>query len=205
MDSDALEDDWENEIKNINPNTKYRWEKEDEEEEEGDDEEEEEEEDEKDKDYDNVDENENEPTKKKPKRVFVSLLNQEVANTTIKKSKKFCVWNFKSSCKLWKQSFIWMVKQRGYWVPVCWGWLPDKTLTSYKVFFLLIQKQMAKLGPDLYVQSVTSDFELNIMKSVDEMLGADILGCFFHLKKALKTKVDKKGFKSNYDNDPIFR
>ena len=64
---------------------------------------------------------------------------------------------------------------------------------------------MTKLGLSLNIESVTSDFELNIMKAVDDMLSVNILGCFFHLKKALKTKVDKKGFKNNYENDAKFR
>ena len=33
---------------------------------------------------------------------------------------------FKSFCKLWGHSFIWMVKLHGYLVPVVWGWLLDK-------------------------------------------------------------------------------
>ena len=40
---------------------------------------------------------------------------------------------FKSSCKMWKQQFIFMLKHNSHWIPVVWGWLPDKTETSYKV------------------------------------------------------------------------
>ena len=55
------------------------------------------------------------------------------------------------------------------------------------------------------IASVISDFELSIIKSVDEMLGVDIEGCFFHFSKALKTKVDKSHFKSRYENDQLFQ
>ena len=85
---------------------------------------------------------------------------------------------FKSSCSLWCQQFIWMIKSKGYWVPVVWGWLPDKTEISYKVFFLLIEHKMKELGFDLNVKSILCDFELNILKSIDTMLECDILGCF---------------------------
>ena len=40
---------------------------------------------------------------------------------------------FKSSCFLWGQSFVWMVKFNGYWIPVVHAWLPDKKEESYKV------------------------------------------------------------------------
>ena len=69
----------------------------------------------------------------------------------------------------------------------------------------MVQQKCEELGWKLDVSSVISDFELNIMKSIDEMLDADILGCFFHLKKIFKEKVDKKGFKSRYEKDMKFR
>ena len=40
---------------------------------------------------------------------------------------------FKSSCYLWGQNFIWMVKYYGHWIPVVQAWLPDRTEESYKV------------------------------------------------------------------------
>ena len=111
---------------------------------------------------------------------------------------------FKSSCSLWTQQFIWMIKSKGYWVPVVWGWLPDKKETSYKVFFLLIKNKMKELGFDLQVKSVLCDFELNILKSIDTILKCEILGCFFHLKKCLQRRMDKKGFKTRYEIDELF-
>ena len=44
------------------------------------------------------------------------------------------------------------------------------------------------------------------MKAVDQMMpSVDILGCFFHFKKALNNKVDKKGMKTIYQKDTKFR
>ena len=94
-----------------------------------------------------------------------------------------------------------MVKAKGFWIPVVWGWLPDKKEESYKVFFYLVQKKMEELGLSVNIKSVLCDFELNIMKSVDDQLKVPILGCFFHLKKCFKRKGDKNGFKTKYDND----
>ena len=98
-----------------------------------------------------------------------------------------------------------MVKDSGYWVPVVFGWLPDKSETSYKVFFHMIQNKMRELGLELKVKSVLSDFELNILKSLDVMLHCPILGCFFHHKKCFQRRVDRKGLKTRYENDEYFR
>ena len=112
---------------------------------------------------------------------------------------------FRSSCALWTQQFIWMVKVKGYWIPAVWGWLPDKTEISYKVFFLLVEKKMEMLGLELNVKSVLSDFELAILKSVDVMLQCPILGCFFHYKKCIQKRVDRRCFKTRYENDEYFQ
>ena len=56
------------------------------------------------------------------------------------------------------------------------------------------------------VAELIVDFEINIHKSIDEMMpGVDILGCFFHLAKAFKKKMDKKNMKKHYEENPEFR
>ena len=78
-------------------------------------------------------------------------------------------------------------------------------LVLFQVFLLLVQDKLEELGIPCDVASVISDFELNILKSVDDILGVDIEGCFFHFSKCLKTKVDKKHFKNRYENAPHFQ
>ena len=137
---------------------------------------------------------------KKPKRVLMYSTKKLLAQLA-KNLKTSLDGTFKSCCQLWGQSFVWMVKQRGYWVPVCWSWLPDKTEISYKIYLALVLEVMEDLGMKFDIHSVTSDFELAIMKAVDEVLQVDILGYFFHLKKVFTNKVDKKGFKIRYQHD----
>ena len=139
-----------------------------------------------------------------PKRV-VAFTSPTLLKQLSKNLKTSVDGTFKSSCSLWTQQFIWMVKsQTGYWIPVVWGWLPDKTETSYRVFFLLVEKKMNELGLQLNVESVLADFELNILKAVDEMLQSPILGCFFHYKTCIQRRVDRNGFKTRYQNDEKF-
>ena len=138
-----------------------------------------------------------------PKRVLIYTSKKLLKQLSMNK-KSSVDGTFKSSCKLWTQQFIWMSKSKGFWIPCAFGWLPDKSEISYKVFFLLIHKKMAELDLDLKVKAVLCDFELNILKSIDEMLETDIFGCFFHHKKCFQRKVDKKGFKTRYENDDYF-
>ena len=86
-----------------------------------------------------------------------------------------------------------------------WGWLPDKKEVSYKVFFHLVVTELQQLGIKFNLKEVISDFELNIHKAIDDILNIDILGCFFHLAKAIMTKVDKKHMRKRYEDDSEFR
>ena len=212
LDSDKLSNNWKEKINKINLKTKYRWNKESEDLREYEDEDKENRETETEEDdiEDNIEDNDvqdegstkksgdrpeeqersgqNKPCNIKPKRVLVYTSRKLIKQLT-KNLKTSVDGTFKSSCKIWGQSFIWMVKQRSYWVPVCGGWLPDKTDISYKVFFLLIMEALENEGLKIDINSVTSDFELNILKAVDGMLQVDIEGCFFHLKKVFQDKV----------------
>ena len=139
-----------------------------------------------------------------PKRVLAfssKLLLEQLS----KKLKTSVDGTFKSSCALWGQMFVWMVKADGYWIPTVFGWLPDKSEDSYKVFFHLVIEKMKELRLDLEVESVLCDFELNIMKSIDVMLQCPILGCFFHHKKCFQRRVERSGFKTIYQNDEKFK
>ena len=74
-----------------------------------------------------------------------------------------------------------------------------------QVFLLLVKERLEELGINLDVASVISDFELNIVKALDDLLGVSVEGCFFHFTKALQTKVEKSRFKVRYENDFTFQ
>ena len=57
---------------------------------------------------------------------------------------------------------------------------------------LMVLAKLEELKIPFYVAAVISDFELNIVKSVDELLEVDVEGCFFHFTSCLMNKVDKK-------------
>ena len=45
---------------------------------------------------------------------------------------------FKAMTKKWKQLFVFIVNYRGSFLPVAFGWLPDKSVLSYHLFLLLL-------------------------------------------------------------------
>ena len=76
---------------------------------------------------------------------------------------------------------------------------------TFQVFLYLVQEKLKEMGIRFNVEEIITDYELNIHKSIDEMLpGIRILGCFFHLVKAFKKKIDQKKMKTEYEDNPIF-
>ena len=150
MDSNNLKDGWRDRITKQNPNTKYRWENldgdvRDYEEDDVDIEENVvlehcpvEEEGHFDEETDKIDAPEypNLTGRDLPKRV-VGFSSVKMLKLFGKHLKSSLDGTFKSSCFLWGQSFIWMVKYYGHWVPAVHAWLPNKTEESYKVRFLV--------------------------------------------------------------------
>ena len=202
MDSDNMEEGWKDQIDKVNPNSEYDWDRVSDDMRDI--------ENEYHKDDDNEEEMGNqesvnlEPAERNlPKRVL-AYSSRKLLRQLSRNLKSSVDGTFKSSCRLWRQQFIWMVKDNGYWVPVVFGWLPDKSETSYKVFFALVEQKIKELGLELRVKSVLCDFELNIMKSIDMMIQCPILGCFFHHKKCFQRRVEKKGFKTRCENDEKF-
>ena len=57
---------------------------------------------------------------------------------------------------------------------------------------LMVLAKLEELKIPFDVTAVISDFELDIVKSVDEMLEVDVVGRFFHFTSCLKNKGDKK-------------
>ena len=70
----------------------------------------------------------------------------------------------------------------------------------------MVLEKLKELDIPFNVEELIVDFEINIHKSIDEILpDVAILGCFFHFAKAFKTKVDKKKMKKHYDSNHEFR
>ena len=72
------------------------------------------------------------PSKKLPKRIL-AFTSKKLLNLFSQSDRGSLDGTFKSCCKMWSQQFVWMLKYNHHWIPVVWGWLPDKTETSYKV------------------------------------------------------------------------
>ena len=123
LNSNKLPPAWEKIISQRNPKSRYNWDKLDDMRED------------EDCDDDNEDDNDEESDCSLPKCVlrFTTL---KLLKLFAKSERGSLNGTFKSCCKLWKQQFVFMLKFKKHWIPVIWGWLPDKTEISYKVRLL---------------------------------------------------------------------
>ena len=112
---------------------------------------------------------------------------------------------FKSSTKLFCQNFTLMVKHLDTWLAVAHGWLPDKSEVSYKLFFILLKEELERRGLKLNLSEIISDFEIGIIKAIDDIVGCPVSGCFFHFSQCLKRKVEKSGLKGKYATNSAFQ
>ena len=72
--------------------------------------------------------------------------------------------------KLWSQIMIIAAEvSNGIWVPVIFGYLPDKTFAAYLIFFGLAMQCLTELNKTLSAQSFMCDFEKGIRKAVMEI------------------------------------
>jgi hypothetical protein len=118
---------------------------------------------------------------------------------------------FKSMTKMFKQLFIMMVKYEGPFVPIAFGWLPNKHTVSYHIYLLLLLKFRLEnkavfeiFGRSkLRLKKITLDFEF----AIDKAFGCifKLRGCFFHYSQAGWCVVQKEGMVVNYISVEEFR
>lgn len=107
-----------------------------------------------------------------------------------------CRWGsvdgtFKSSSKQWKQLFIMLCNYEGTWLPIAFGWLPDKSFVPYQIFLILLMEAFQSHSPQiktifgkskLKMKKIKMDFEVNIIRAFDVLF--IIRGCLFHFSQA---------------------
>ena len=122
----------------------------------------------------NADATVNADPEKTPKRVMVFTTVMLLGLLTM------CRWGsvdgtFKASTKHWKQLFVMLLNFNGTWLPVCFGWLPDKSLISYQLFVILVLEAFLKHQSEIHqiygksklkLRKVKMDFEINVINAV---------------------------------------
>ena len=105
----------------------------------------------------------------------------------------------------WSQIFIFMVKYDDKFVPICFGFLPDKTEISYTIFFIMIQLELEKRNLNCSLKKMMVDFEIGIQKAIISVFDVEILACFFHFSQCLWERVQASSMSSLYEQDEKFR
>ena len=102
--------------------------------------------------------------------------------------------------KLWGQLFIVCGQlTKDIWIPLAFGFLPDKKKQTYRAFFNQLKDAMDQIGESLSAEYVMCDFEIGIRNSLREVWPEMIVkGCHFHMAKALWKRVVDAGLKTEY-------
>ena len=78
-----------------------------------------------------------------------------------------CDGTFKMCPKLWGQLFIVCGQlTKDIWIPLAFGFLPDKKKQTYRAFFNQLKDAMDQIGESLSAEYVMCDFEIGIRSSL---------------------------------------
>ena len=105
----------------------------------------------------------------------------------------------------WSQIFILMAKYDDKFVPVSFGFLPNKTESSYKVFFAMLELEMKKRNIQCSLKEMMVDFEIGIQKAILSVFDVEILACFFHFSQCLWKRVQAGSMSVLYVENDKFR
>ena len=102
------------------------------------------------------------------------------------------------------QVFITMMKVGEKWLPAVKGLLPDHTERSYRLQNKMIKHAIEKLGLQIKVSSIMSDYEVGIQKALQEVFPmAEIRGCRFHFAQVSVLYINSKYVVSNLSSFQI--
>ena len=101
--------------------------------------------------------------------------------------------------------FILMAKYDDKFIPISFGFLPDKTESSYKLFFAMIQFELETRNIKCSLKKMMVDFEIGIQKAILSVFDEEILACFFHFSQCLWKTVQAGSMAVLYDTDDEFQ
>ena len=79
-----------------------------------------------------------------------------------------------------------MCKVGDYWIPVCYGLLPDKEKNSYNLFMMMVKHYVeTHMKMKFQVEKCVLDFEVAVAQAVSSVWGADLKGCLFHFGQSV--------------------
>ncbi|CAF3806026.1 unnamed protein product [Rotaria socialis] len=112
---------------------------------------------------------------------------------------------FKVTPSIFYQLYVMRMVYRNAVLPVVFALLPNKTQETYR---RLIDK-LSEICPLWSPKFIMIDSELASInafgdKFVTTTNSSIISGCFFHLQNSIQRKLQDLGFKTNYEQDPVF-
>lgn len=121
---------------------------------------------------------------------------------TIKDKIMFIDGTFKSSARMFKQSYTIHLTLENHGVPIIYCLLENKKESTYRTLFELLKK---KLNFDS-IETSMSDFEIATIYAIRSAFPRmKIKGCYFHYAQAIIKNLGKHGFKAKYNKNKQFQ
>ena len=107
---------------------------------------------------------------------------------------------FRYAPMYFKQLYSFHVYKDGYYIPVAYFLLRDKTKKTYRTVLRLLLDQCANLGHQLDIENFTVDFEHSMIVALQEIFGRNvsIRGCRFHLGQSWFRYIRDNGLYKTY-------
>ena len=71
---------------------------------------------------------------------------------------------FKSMSALWKQLFLMLGNFNGQHLPICFGFIPDKSFKSYFVFLFMLLRGFKKYRPEILRFLPSANLKMKVIK-----------------------------------------
>ena len=109
---------------------------------------------------------------------------------------------FRYAPMYFKQLYTFHIFKDGFYIPVAYFLLRDKTEPTYIIALKMLKAECEKLGLSLDVGAFTVDFEKGMLNAIKRVFGEDteIRCCRFHLAQSWMRWIDQNGLKTTYRN-----
>ena len=114
---------------------------------------------------------------------------------------------FKSSPTIFTQIFCMRIPFKNTAITAVYALLPNKSRAVYEELFQAVVDKCEELGHGMFVETVITDFEDSILRSVVAVFGRSVTsrGCFYHLTQSTWRHVQSLGLAVHYKEDCDFR
>ena len=113
---------------------------------------------------------------------------------------------FSVASRLFYQLYTLHICFRGFFLPLIYALLPDKTKDTYYDMFSIIKRKMANLDLQFNPTTMMSDFEIGMISTLRlHFPNTELKGCNFHFSQAIWRQTQQLGLTVSYHENSNIR